>query len=136
MVEITGSNLRVDRGTASDVKLLRRLAGQYAPEGQSFIAAPFWPGAYALLKRKSPMWEIYPLLPRSQAFQQTEIERIKMAKPGFALILDQPLDGRDDLRFNNTHPIIDHYIIDNFEALANSPHPSYRIYKSKSVAGS
>ena len=136
MVEITGSNLRVDRGTASDVKLLRRLAGQYAPEGQSFIAAPFWPGAYALLKRKSPMWEIYPLLPRSQAFQQTEIERIKMAKPGFALILDQPLDGRDDLRFNNTHPIIDHYIIDNFEALANSPHPSYRIYKLKSVAGS
>jgi hypothetical protein len=130
-VEISGSNLEVDPGTASDVVLLRKLAEQYAPEGNSFIGTPFWPGAYALLGRKSPMWEIYALFPRSQAFEQAEIERLKIAKPGFSFVLDLPLDGRDELRFRNTHPLIHQYILDNFELLSNSPNPAYQIYKTK-----
>lgn len=130
-VEVSGSNLIIDPGTANDVRLLRQLADQYAPKGQSFIAAPFWPGAYALLERKSPMWEIYALFRRPQAFEQAEIERIKTAKPSFAFVLDMPLDGHDELRFKNTHPLIHQYILDNFELLPNSPNPSYQIYKVK-----
>ena len=130
-VEISGNNLQVDPGTANDIGLLRNLSDQYVQDGQSFIAAPFWPGAYALLDRKSPMWEIYALFPRSQAFEQAEIERIKTAKPGFALVFDLPLDGRDELRFQNTHPLTHQYILDNFEPLPNSPNPAYQIYKGK-----
>ena len=130
-IKISGSDLIVNPGTANDISLLRKLADKYAPDGQSFIATPFWPGAYALLERKSPMWEIYALFPRSQTFEQAEIERIKSAKPGFALILDLPLDRRDDLRFRNTHPMIHQYIRDHFERLPDSPSPAYQIYKSK-----
>jgi hypothetical protein len=130
-IEISGSNLVVDSGTANDVKLLRQLADQYAPNGQSFIATPFWPGAYALLERKSPMWEIYALFPRPQVFEQAEIERIKRAKPSFALIFDFPLDGRDDLRFQNTHPLIYQYILAHFDRIPDSPNPAYQIYKAK-----
>ena len=133
-IEISGNNLQVDPGTASDIGLLRDLSNQYAPEGQSFIATPSWPGAYALLERKSPMWEIYALFPRSQAFEQAEIERIKIAKPGFALVFDLPLDGHDELRFRNTHPLIHQYILDNFQLLPNSPNPAYQIYKAKGGA--
>lgn len=61
--EISGSNLLINPGQTNDVKLLRRLARQYAPDGQSSIATPFWPSAYSLLERKSPMWEIYALWP-------------------------------------------------------------------------
>lgn len=130
-VEISGNNLLVDPGTANDVGLLRKLADQYAPKGQSFIATPFWPGAFALLERKSPMWELYALFPRSQAFEQAEIERIKTAKPGFAFVLDLPLDGRDELRYRYTHPLIHQYILNNFEQLPNSPNPAYHVYKVK-----
>jgi len=130
-IEISGSNLQVDPGAASDIGLLRNLSDQYAPDGQSFIATPFWPGAYALLERKSPMWEIYALFPRSQAFELAEIERIETAQPGFALVFDLPLDGRDELRFRNTHPLIHQYILDNFELLPNSPNSAYQIYKAK-----
>jgi hypothetical protein len=133
-IEISGSNLQVDPGTASDIGLLRNLSDQYAPDGQSFIATPLWPGAYALLERKSPMWEIYALFHRAQAFEQAEIERIKTAKPGFALVFDLPLDGRDELRFRNTHPLIHQYILDNFEPLPNSPNSAYQIYKAKGRA--
>jgi hypothetical protein len=130
-VEIYGRKFQIDPRTADDISLLRRLAGKYAPDGQSFIATPYWPGAYALLERKSPMWEIYALFPRKQAFEQAEIARIRSAMPKFAIVIDLPLDGRDDLRFRNTHPLIHQYILDNFDRLPNSSNPAYQVYTAK-----
>jgi hypothetical protein len=130
-VEVSGSNLLVDPSSANEIALLRKLAAQYAPNGQSFIATPFWPGAYALLERRSPMWEIYALFPRPESFEHKEIERIKRAAPGFALVFDVPLDGREELRFRNTHPLIYQYILNNFEQLPDSPNPAYHLYKAR-----
>lgn len=128
---VSSNRLRVDPATASDVTLLTNLADRYAGDGRSFIAAPFWPGAYALLRRKSPMWDIYALFPRSPAFEQAEIQRIEAANPGFALVLDLPLDGHDELRFSNTHPLINQYIVDHFERLPDSYGAAYHIYRKK-----
>ncbi len=130
-IEISGDELGVAPDVANDVHLLRKLTDEYAPDGRSFIATPFWPGAYALLGKKSPMWEIYPLFPRNEGFQQEEIERIKIANPGFILVYDWPLDGREELRFRNTHSLIHRYIVDNFELLPDSPNPAYQIYKPR-----
>ncbi|HEY8271272.1 MAG TPA: hypothetical protein VIG33_10325 [Pseudobdellovibrionaceae bacterium] len=131
-VEISGSHLQIDPESAEDVGLLRKLVHQYAPNGQSFIATPFWPGAYALFERKSPLWEIYAFFLRSPDFEQAEIERIKAAKPGFALVFDFPLDGHDELRFQRTHPRIYRYILDNFDRVPDSPNRAYEIYKARS----
>ena len=130
-VEVAGKTLQIDPGTANDIALLRQLNDQYAPNGESFIATPFWPGAYALLERKSPMWANYALWPRSEAFQKNEIERIKAFKPAFVFILDLPLDGRDDLRFKETHPEIYKYISENFDILPTTNNPVYQIYLPK-----
>lgn len=130
-VEISGSELRVDPGTAADVAVLRRLAERYAPNGQSLLVTPFWPGAYALLERESPMWEIYALFPRPESFEREEIERIEAAGPEFALILDIPLDGRDDLRFRNTHPVTYRYIVDNFDPLPGLSNGAYEVYRAR-----
>lgn len=132
-IDISNSRLQVGPGTARDIGLLRQLAGRYAPDGGTFITVPFWPGAYALLERKAPMWEIYPLFPRRPSFERDEIERIKKAKPGFALVYDMPLDGREALRFRNTHPLTYQYIRLNFEPV-DSPIPAYEIYRAKEVA--
>jgi hypothetical protein len=132
-INVAGDDLKVDRQTASNLIALNKLAEQFAPGDRPFIAAPFWPGAYAALGRKSPMWEIYVLFPnRSIAFQQAEIERIKAANPGFVLINDFPLDGREDLRFRNSRPIINQYISDNFERLNGYlSNPAFQLYTSK-----
>lgn len=131
-IKVAGDKLKVDRETAGNLAELNKLAERFAPGDRTFIAAPFWPGAYAALGRKSPMWEIYVLFPRSVAFQQAEIERIKAANPGFVVIDDFPLDGREDMRFRNTHPIVDQYIRDNFEPLNGySRNPAFQVYRSK-----
>jgi len=118
--EISGDKLLVDPGTASNISLLRTLAERYAPNGRSFIAAPLWPGAYALLERKSPIWEIYPIWPRPESFERKEIERINGARPGFAIVLDTPVDGKEELRYRDSHPRTFQYITENFEPISDS----------------
>lgn len=124
--------LSIDAGTTDNLVAIGNLAARFAPGNRSFVVTPFWPGAYAVLDRKSPMWEIYALFPRSVSFQQAEIERIKAANPGFIMIYDLALDGRDDLRFRNTHPLIDQYIRDNYDVLNITPRITrFRIYISR-----
>lgn len=127
-IEISGDLLRVDLGTANDVHLLRQLVTQYAPGKTAFVATPLWPGAYALFNRRSPTWEIYALFPRPTAFQETEIKTIKKAQPGFVLILDVPLDGRDDLRFKNTHAVTYKYILKNFKLSDKRSDENLQVY--------
>lgn len=130
--DVAGSKLKIDPGTASDLAMLNKLAEQFAPGDRTFVVTPFWPGAYAALGRRSPMWEIFALFPRRDAFQKAEIERIKAANPAFVMILDFPLDRRDELRFRNTHPMIDQYIRDHFEPLNGyTQNPAYQLYKSR-----
>lgn len=131
-VEISGSTIWVDPVMASNVKMLRQLANQYAPNGRPFVVVPFWPGAYALLGQKSPMWDIYALFPRSNDFEKEEIERIKAAKPGFVLIWNVAQDGHDALRFKNTHPLITGYIMDNFSPVPYIQKPEFQIYTAQS----
>jgi hypothetical protein len=105
-VQVAGDRLLVDPGTAALCDLLVELADRYAPKGRAFYAAPHWPGAYALLGRRSPTWEIYPTLPRSPAFQAREIARLEAADPGFAIVGEWSTGGPWGKRFRQTHPLI------------------------------
>jgi hypothetical protein len=133
-IDVAGDKLTVDPGTASDVALLSKLVEKYARNSRAFVATPYWPGAYAVFARKSPMWDIYAIFPRSAGFQQREIQRIKQVNPGFVIVLDHAMDGREDLRFRNTHPLIDRYVKENYESLSdagsNSP---LQVYLNKQI---
>lgn len=134
MVAVGDDTLKVNAETAWQIKLIDSLADRYASNGRSLFVAPFWPGAYALLERKSPTWEIYGLFPKTESFQEAEIARIKAANVGLAIITDIPLDGRDDLRYKHTHPAIERYIRSTFQPLSNSiPTPQLQIYARRGV---
>jgi hypothetical protein len=133
-VKAAGDTLKVERVTARSLAMLNKLEEQYAPGNRTFVVTPFWPGAYAALGRKSPMWENYALFPRSETFQQAEIERIKAANPGFVVVLDFAIDGRDDLRFRITHPIIEQYIRENFVPVYGyDQNPEYQTYRNMQI---
>lgn len=137
-VDLGGDKLKIYPETAKYFAMLNKLAKDYAPDGQTFIAVPRSTTSYAVLRRKAPMYEIYSFSPRSEVFQQTEIERIKSANPGFALIWEQPAFGSDRLRFSKTHPLIFQYILDHFDPLPSLDYtddPAYCLYKVKSAAG-
>jgi hypothetical protein len=132
--EISGAQIKVSPHVAAQISFLMKVVDNYAPNGENYVVTPFSPGGYALLERKSPMWEIYALFPRNESFEEKEIERIKASKPEFAIIFDYPLDGRDELRFKNTHPLINQYFLDNFDLLDSESikyDPRFQIYISR-----
>lgn len=134
MVAVGDDTLKVNAETAWRIKLIDSLADRYASNGHSLFVAPFWPGAYALLERKSPTWEICGLFPRTESFEEAEIARIKAANVGLIIINDIPPSGRDDLRYKNTHPAIERYIRSTFQPLSNSiPTPRLQIYARRGV---
>jgi hypothetical protein len=132
-MEIGGSTLKVEPLIGKFVTMLNAVVEQHAPNGKNFLVTPLWSGAYALFNVRSPMWEIYALFKRDSEFQLREIERIKAAQPGFVLVLNIPLDGHEDLRFRNTHPLIEQYVRENFDPMTieNFPPPTFQFYKSR-----
>ena len=130
-IEVSGDLVQVKPVTAREIALLRRLKSEYAPGNLGFMVTPFWPGAYPLFESRSPTWEIYALYPRPETFQRQEIRRIEQARPRFVLIVDKTLNGRDDLRFRNTHPLIYRYIGEHFEPVRDDARACYQVFKAR-----
>jgi hypothetical protein len=129
--EVGGDALTVEPVIAKFLTVLKDTSERYAPDDRNFLVTPLWPGAYAAFKRKSPMWEIYALFPQPAEFERREIEQIKRADPSFVLVLNVPVDGRDDLRFRVTHPLTERFIRDNFDPfeVADWPSQTFQFYK-------
>ena len=128
--------LSVEPHIADNLSLLSRLDRQFSDVGRSIVVTPLWPGAYAVLGKKSPMWESYALFPRDADFQREEISRIEKARPGLIMVIDWPLDGREELRFSNTHPLIAEYFDQNYESISldYAQYDSYSFYIPRQLA--
>ncbi len=110
-----GDTIKVDGTTAAEVTRFRELVATYASDGGTFVTVPFYPGVYALAGRRAPMWELYPLFPRSIVFQEQEVDRMRAARPRFVFVVDVPLDGRAELTFSRTHPVEFDYFLGEFK---------------------
>ncbi|MBF0175745.1 MAG: hypothetical protein HQL63_02680 [Magnetococcales bacterium] len=133
VVEVSGSRLKVSAHTASTIQRLRHLVVQQATGNRSFVVAPYWPGAYALFDRQSPMWEIYALFKRDRAFEEAEIKRIMAAQPAFILLSEMAIDGQEALRFMYTHPLTYQYIQENY--VLGASYGQLRVYDPKVDGG-
>ncbi|MFO1321946.1 MAG: hypothetical protein U1F52_20260 [Burkholderiales bacterium] len=114
-VSVGGEVLSLNPGTASNVATFQGLHDRLAGDGGSFLAMPHWPGSYAMVRKPAPGWEIYSLFPSSPAAEHSELESVARADIRFVILQDVAVDGRDDLRFRNTHPLMQRYIDERFE---------------------
>lgn len=133
-IEIGGDRLTVEADTAREVAMVRDLVARYVPPGKQFITMPMWPGAYSVLGQRSPVWEIYGLIPHSAAFERKHIARLEPDRIGLILIYDRALDGQESMRFRNTHPLTYRFILDHFRRLPDSPDPRYELYVPREPA--
>lgn len=127
-IKVSQQQLWVPTPTKKYIELLQELSSSYTAQGESFLATPFWPGAYALLERPSPMWEIYALFPRGEKFERIEIEKIKQANPQFIVLTDYVLDNRTELMFRHTHPLVFQYIQDNYKLDRSRGNETIKVY--------
>ena len=128
-VNVRGDRLWMSPDNASTVQEIQKLARRYLGPGETLLSVPVWPGAYALLGLRSPVYEIYPLVPRSDGFQDQEIDRLAHANPHLILFNDIAVDGRADLRYPNTHPRIWNYITTHYRRIAvPTENPQLKVY--------
>ena len=129
-VEVSGSVLNVLPEREKEILFFRELVAVYAPDNENILITPLMPGMYPLLQKVSPMKDSFAIFKQNEKEQQLEIERIKRADPSVILIWDLALDGRDDLRFKNTHSLIYQYILEQFDPInVVSPNSDYHIYR-------
>jgi hypothetical protein len=133
-VDVRGDQVWMSANTAASVENIDELASRYVSTGGTILSVSVWPGAYALLGVRSPVYEIYPLFPRSDEFQDREIAQLKQANPQLLLVNDVAVDGRDELRYVNTHSRIWNYISTHYHQIRSPDRePQLKVYLPAAV---
>lgn len=130
-VNVAGDVIRVPEKKASEIRLLQELVEKYVPRGGIIFVTPSWPGAYPLLGRKSPVYDIYNLSKRSDFFQQKEIEKLAWANPMLVVMVEELLDGGDAHLLKNTNPLIHSYLLKNYTQLPDVGSPTVKVFLLK-----
>ncbi|MBP1994433.1 hypothetical protein [Paenibacillus eucommiae] len=122
--KVSNIDLSIDVHTASLIDRVKEIKNTYVLEGENLFIAPHWPTMYPILGLKSPLWDIYMLFPETAYKQLKMIEELKRQNVAWVILGDISLDGRDDLRFQNTHPLIWEYFENSFEVIMVEGLPS------------
>ena len=113
-VEVLRDNLWLPKRQAQEIDNIKLIVAEKVKPDEGLLIAPHWPAMYSLLNRESPLWEIYFVIPAPEELQLTEILALKKKNVRWAIIGDVRLDGRDDLRFRNTHNLVWQYLMAEF----------------------
>ena len=118
-VQINEDVITIPGPIADEIDLIQQFGDRFLQDGGHVYITPFWPGAYSILNTRSPVWEIYAIWPRNDAFQQREIERLKATKPTAVLLKKEGLDGAEERRFRNTHSMMYEYLRKQYRPVPN-----------------
>ncbi|NNE72956.1 MAG: hypothetical protein HKN26_04780 [Acidimicrobiales bacterium] len=118
----------------TDGALLAAVAelGAGSSPGSCWIAVPLGGWILPLFDRRSAVYDTFCVYPASPDEQRAMITQLRAAQPEVAIIRLEALDGRDDLRFDRTHPAVWEYLNTAFvSAEVATPLPeSIRVFRS------
>jgi len=131
-VDIRGDKIWMSPYSANLIRSVKRISEEMAGEKQKLLIAPHWTTFYPILGRISPLRETYFLFRETEARQREMTRELDEQGVDWVILGDVALDGRDELRFRNTHCLIWRYILDNFEAVQVEGLPkNYQLLKRK-----
>jgi hypothetical protein len=97
------------------VSSVEELAAGFKARGESVLFVPYSPGLYPVLGLHSPLHTLVFLWPEKEGEQRAMIESLDYGRVGAVFLWDSPWDGREELRFRNTHPLVFDHLQRNFE---------------------
>ena len=114
-VDVGGQKMIAPIYHAHVMKCAQTLATELAKKDEPVLFLPHMPGLYPLTGRLSPTNQIYFIFPAEPDEDRALLAEIEAADVQWVMLHDYPLDGRDDLRFRNTNPIVFDFFRKNFE---------------------
>jgi hypothetical protein len=116
-MQIDGHDFRVSTAQKLLLTTLQREVQLHVNGGESFAAAPLYCFAYPFMHARCPWYDTYLLFPRDQAWQRGMIQSMKDRRVSLVMLsTDATIDGREDLTFPQTHPLVWQYIQANYAA--------------------
>lgn len=132
--EISGDNLWIEKEQADLLDKIKTTLQQNVQPEEGLLIAPHWPMMYNVLERESPVWEIYFLFASPIDEQQKTIRVLNEKHVNWILLGDVALDGRNELRFRNTHNLIWDHFNSDFEQVASKGLPdNYQLLHRKPI---
>lgn len=113
-VDLKGERMLVGPYYARVLATARHLARDLAKPDEPILFMPLMPGLYPFTDRLSPTKRTYFVFPSAEE-DRALLAEIKAAGVEWVMLQDYALDGRDDLRFRNTNPMVCQYLRQNFE---------------------
>jgi hypothetical protein len=115
VVELDGHRITTSRFHAQIVTSAQKLAGEIAKPDEPILFLPNLIALYPITGRFSPTREIFNIFPASPEEDRALLAQIEAANVQWVMIYDFALDGRDDLRFRHTNPIVYAHFAQNFD---------------------
>ena len=89
----------------------------FSYHNDEILIAPSRPTLYPVLGKRAPIEDIYLFWFASDDDQAAIIEALESRAVRWTLLIDSAVDGREELRFRNTHPRVWEYLEANYERL-------------------
>jgi hypothetical protein len=116
-IDVSGERMTAQRLPAQILSSAYKLAHTLAKPNEPILFLPHMPGLYPFTGRLSPTRQTYFIFPATPEEDRALLAEIEAARVQWVLLHDYPLDGREDLRFSQAHPIVFDFFVKNFEAV-------------------
>jgi hypothetical protein len=119
LMEIGGARIWMPKMQATVIDRVRRLVNEYLdPDAnEMLLALPNLIALYPVLELRAPVFDIFCLVPASHDEEERMLHSIETSRVRLVVIDNSEVDGREELRFSNTHPRVWEYLLDRFVPL-------------------
>ncbi len=115
--DINGDNLWLPSWKTAYIRTVKQIDSQMVPPDEGFLMVPWSPGFYPVLQRESPLREVWYLDQQTETRQKEMIQEIEQKKVNWILLNNLPMDGKEELRFSNTHKLLWEYFNEHYQLL-------------------
>ena len=115
--KIKGTDIVLNKKTAAYIETIKNINKNYVPKKEPFFIGPHLTTLYVILERHSPIREIYLTVKETDIRQKEIIIELEKKSVNWAFVENRGIDGREDLRFMNTYPLVWNYFQDNFRVI-------------------
>ncbi len=102
---------------ADFIKVAKQIHLQKIQQNEALLIIPKYPGMYAVLQRKSPIWNIYLLHQRTKEEQEKTIRTLGEQNVNWVILGDIYTKGVNNIHMRKTHNLLWEYLRSHFHTI-------------------
>jgi hypothetical protein len=114
---IAGDVLWIPLWDAQYIEAVEHINSRLISPEEGLLFIPWRPTMYPILRRKSPLRELCFLDPQTETGQKQMIEQLEQKKVNWIVLDNYALDGREEMRFSNTHKLLWKYFQEHYDLI-------------------